>query len=750
MKRMILSFLLPAIICRAGPLDQGPQVSGMHLSPADRMVLQADSRTGHLYQLLRGPRPDAITQVVSMRTGTGGLLELTDPASHVRRGYYVIREVPFSSAGDTDGDGVNDLVELSSATPDNPLNPGRPISLLDGAVMVEDTARFGALSHRDNFPGAPQVREVKFLITGVTGTRWDGKKGPQIHFLNANKHQYHYYFARDVLGYPNSLGTFNNETYWSAGRKQIAGSFIHYEQFQPPGRTPGLYCMEFWPSDSINHTHVRMAWDLVTQAMPWLDAPVAYHPASVTQETLLKNEKALYDASPVRTIASAELFADVAYTQLNPGVGFGRLRIARGTETFTVRDVVVLRTLPNELTHVAGIISSAPQTALSHINLKAKQNGTPNAYVREAELRPDVLALEGKNVRYEVTPSGILLREATEAEVLAHLESLRPATVSYPPRDLTRTTILPLTGITFARNTAFGAKTANVAELRRILPAGTTPGGYGVPFYFYDEFMKYNGFYDIIREMMQTRKWSIPESREELLKGIRAMIKAGTLPPALYNAVSTVQTQMGQIPIRARSSTNNEDLPGFNGAGLYDSYTHHTDEGHLSKSLLQVWASLWNFRAVEEREFYRIDHFSAAMGVLLMPATEDEQANGVAVSKNPIDPNWTGYYVNAQLGEDLVTNPTAGAVPEEFVIAELLGAERYEMQYVSYSNRVPEGTTILTKAQAWLLADRLRTIHSHFLSLYNAWSDPDFAMEIEYKITSAGVLFIKQARPWVE
>ena len=50
-------------------------------------------------------------------------------------------------------------------------------------------------------------------------------------------------------------------------------------------------------------------------------------------------------------------------------------------------------------------------------------------------------------------------------------------------------------------------------------------------------------------------------------------------------------------PLRCRSSTNNEDLPGFSGAGLYDSSTHRPDEGHLSESIKQVYASLWNYRA---------------------------------------------------------------------------------------------------------------------------------------------------------
>ena len=61
--------------------------------------------------------------------------------------------------------------------------------------------------------------------------------------------------------------------------------------------------------------------------------------------------------------------------------------------------------------------------------------------------------------------------------------------------------------------------------------------------------------------------------------------------------------------LRYRSSTNNEDLPNFNGAGLYDSKTQHpeeTEEDGISKSLKQVYASLWNSRAFIERDFHRM------------------------------------------------------------------------------------------------------------------------------------------------
>jgi hypothetical protein len=55
----------------------------------------------------------------------------------------------------------------------------------------------------------------------------------------------------------------------------------------------------------------------------------------------------------------------------------------------------------------------------------------------------------------------------------------------------------------------------------------------------------------------------------------------------------------------------------------------------LDEGLKIVWASLWDFGAFEEREYYQIDHSDIAMGVLVSTQYEDEQANGVAFTGNP-------------------------------------------------------------------------------------------------------------------
>jgi len=138
------------------------------------------------------------------------------------------------------------------------------------------------------------------------------------------------------------------------------------------------------------------------------------------------------------------------------------------------------------------------------------------------------------------------------------------------------------------------------------------------------------------------------------------------------------------------------------------------------------------------------------MGILVHPNYDDEAANGVAVSDDivyevtGVNPGRT-YYINVQVGEDLVTNPNDESIPEELLLNSVLPLND---RLINSSNRT-NGEILLTSEFKTDLRDYMNRIHNGFRELYAVEAGQQFAMEIEFKITYDGVLAIKQARPWV-
>jgi pyruvate, water dikinase len=656
-------------------------------------------------------------------------------------------QAPCDGPGQAPPDGPGQT-PVPEPDPD-PVDPGArpPVDPEGGRDRLLDRAAFDALARRDDVPGALGVREVKFLATGVDAE-------PTFWFIDTTRYQYHFDFARDALGVGLSLAEFNRRTYFSDRRSFMAGSLLAHDAFHDADGTTGLYTLEFFPTDPVSIPHVALAWRLVLAGMPWARSRLAYHPAGQVQQQIVAADPAALPAQGVRVIDTQALFSQVRYSPLNLGEGYGTLRVVDPADRRppTVRDVVIFKAIPNDLAHVAGVLTEQPQTPLSHINLKAKQNDTPNAYLRDAASDPRVVPLLGREVFFAVRPDDIELRAATPAEVQAHLDAIRPKDPQTPRRDLSRTTIVPLARLGHGDLVAFGAKVANVAELRKFLPDAVVPDGFGVPFWFYDVFMTHTGLYTRAREVLADADFQAdPAVREEALAKLRKKIEKAEVPAELADALHAMHQALPPgTNARCRSSTNNEDLEGFNGAGLYDSYTHRADEGHITKTIKQVWASLWSFRAFEEREFYRIDHFVSAMGVLVHPNFDDERVNGVAVTKNLYDPQWEGIYINVQVGEALVTNPDPNATPDEILVQRLPPDYVLEVLHIRHSSLVAPGATVMTRDELEGLVTRLEEVQRHFAPLYGHQPGDGFAMDVEFKIDVRGDLVIKQARPWVE
>lgn len=612
----------------------------------------------------------------------------------------------------------------------------------DGAATIPDRETFDELSYegdqvmRDtNLRG---VQFVKFIISEV------GTDAPKIYFQNTKKYRAHPQFMRAV-GVIGGGGP--------GGGGLLRGAIVYRPLLTSPSGQPGLYTFEFQPRDSFPFETIRLSMELLEAHSALMAGNLAYHarPGAVAR---YEQEREQYENAGLPVFTEDELFSDIAYLPLNLAEGFGRLRLMSLDERPGPRDIVLYKSLPNEMPRVAGIITAVRQTPLSHVNLRAVQDAVPNAYIRGAAEDARIAGLIGKYVRYKVEAGGYEIREAAIAEVERHFRDLRPSEPQAPARDLSVRNIRPLSEIGFEDSANVGVKAANVATLGTLgFPSGTVPEGFAVPFHFYDEFMRFNNLYTEVSAMLEEPRFSTDtDERESRLKDFRRRVREGAMPDWMAAALSELQGRFPETqPIRLRSSTNNEDLPGFSGAGLYDSYTHHPDEGHIAKSVKQVYASLWNFRAFEEREFYRIDHLAAAMGVLVHPNYSDERANGVAVSEDIV--YQTGgagrplnYYVNTQVGEDLVTNPEGESIPEEVLLASSGPAGD---QHIRSSNRAPEGEALLSVAHRNELRSYLQTIHNRFGELYGVSPNERFAMEIEFKVTAEGQLAVKQARPWV-
>jgi hypothetical protein len=104
-----------------------------------------------------------------------------------------------------------------------------------------------------------------------------------------------------------------------------------------------------------------------------------------------------------------------------------------------------------------------------------------------------------------------------------------------------------------------------------------------------------------------------------------------------------------------RSSTNAEDIDGFNAAGLYDSVVLGDKEltkERVASAIKAVWASIWNTRAFLERVVFGISSAHVAMCVLVQPHYADSSlaANGVAATANPFSKDKYGVYITSYPG----------------------------------------------------------------------------------------------------
>lgn len=728
-----ITLALACIISACSYCSAQVEIDNYSVSPTGQVQLSIQGESDKYY-MLHAQHSPSFEWATSMTIGVDGTMVISEPNGAYPLENYTVTEHDIADPDDYDEDGIDDITEFNNMPTDAPINYAYSVDFVDGATSVPNAQTFLELATINNVGWAPFLDGQLYVKFGILDRDTDE---PKVYFINSNTYTIHASFF-------NGIGA-------TVTGDDSSGEIVFNANDILPNGVIGSYSFNFSFGSAYDFEDTQRTYELLAANMPFLQNNMNHFIGAGAENNYLDNYADQYDDSTFDVVLESDVFAEINYIPFHEAEGYGFFRHMTFDETPGSRDVVLYDALPNSLPRVGGIITSVVQTPLSHVNLRAIQDNVPNAYIADPLSIDSIANLLGGYVYYKVENETFQFREATLEEVDAWYEDIRPTEPQIPIRDLSIQEILPLDEIEFEMSAAFGAKCSNVATMRTFdMPDGTIPDGFGIPFYFYDEFMQYNGFYEEAQVMIDNEPFQVDiEFRDERLADFRNDIRDAPMPQWMMDELQAMHEDFPEgTNVRCRSSTNNEDLPGFSGAGLYTSKTQYPEEGHISKSIKQVYASMWNFRAYEERDFYRVDHFMAAMGLLCHPNFQEEHSNGVGISIDPIYETEDTYYLNTQIGEDLITNPDPNSVPEEILLYQD-PEEAGGYLVLSLSNLANPGELVMDIEYLNQMRDNLTEIHNEFAILYGVEGIDGFGMDIEYKVTAEEQLAIKQARPWV-
>jgi len=605
---------------------------------------------------------------------------------------------------------------------------------VDGKADSEQLLAYKRITTEAQFKGMAlanggvviQGPSLKFLIDNRTPS------SPVVYFQNAQFKQngqtpmsarYHYYFGDEVLpNFAETLESFNDSTYSTNTKRYVAGTVQTYRV--DPNGAP-LYGFQFYPEDVASEKTILSAMQALKRAFQIPNAKLAFVATGPQQTTNSSAVKSGMQSLRMEITSVDKILGSLKYLPLNMGEAWGYLRIFPANhEDLTPLDIAVLEDLPLDLAVVAGTMTKAYQDASSHVNLKSKERGTPNAVLRDASPTHSKLApFANKPVHLVVKPDGFVIEATTEAIVKQKFEERTnkpwiPVDYVSQSQPFAFSQMCPSAAADcIKQQKVFGSKAANLAMLShkqflgRATDAGTpsqragydlAPPGVGVPIQFYFDFINYSANSTLrtkLNALIAAEKAGTlsPAMRRTMAEEVRAEFMKATMPPTILSAVRTklTSTIAGADRIKIRSSANAEDLANFDGAGLHDSFSArltNTDNADgsclvqqdpdsvetklevqpktLNCALKGVWASLWNKRAIEERSFARLDHATVGMGIGIVERYDDDAdivANSVLVTRVIGNEGLYGYSFSTQVGNNLVTNPTPGTYSENVI-----------------------------------------------------------------------------------
>jgi pyruvate, water dikinase len=629
----------------------------------------------------------------------------------------------------------------------------------DFLSKLEGKADFDLLKGKPLNEKYGQVESIKVVLDLRTDL---------LYFVLSERFEWHYDFCRARLGFWQSNYLYNEANYSDSPNRRYALANINHLV------AADRWSLEFSSADQIPAAMALKLYERVRDSS-FIGDRLAIFVNTPRLATAFASPASRAGAA---IITPDEVYAGLKYQALNCKVGYGYLRRlpvdSLETQPPGPTDIVVLDGPALDIPAVAGLLSPEFQTPLSHLNMLCKNRGTPFLAQKDIWNDPLILAWENALVRLEVFQDSFRIQACNLADAERFCASRRPAQVQTLKLNSKIAELQPLHKLGLHSVKWVGGKASNFAVLSRLAAASqgkwrVPEGGFAIPFYWYCQHLRTSGALAAIESLLADPAAMADTKRlRKRLLGIQQTIETHPVDPQLIKLVGEmVQATSPTMRMRFRSSTNAEDIEGFNGAGLYDSKTGVVGDTAkpIDDAIRQVWGSLWNYRAFQEREYYRIDHRRCAMGLLVHRSFPEESANGVAITKNMYRPDYYGFVINVQAGEVSVVSPPPGVICDQIICYSDSDLDFYHdkriVEYISQSS-LTAGKHVLTDAQIVLLTEQLAEIKKAYYSLTQfkiphipGESDEDgsrynrYALDIEFKFDGASnTLYIKQVRPF--
>jgi pyruvate,water dikinase len=326
--------------------------------------------------------------------------------------------------------------------------------------------------------------------------------------------------------------------------------------------------------------------------------------------------------------------------------------------------------------------------------------------------------------------------------------------------------VIPFERLSMRDVDTVGGKNASLGEMIGALArlGVRVPGGFATTSHAYREFLAQGGLAERIRTELAAL--DVDDVVQLAASGarIRQWVLATPFSAAFAAAVRAELERMsaaGEAAVAVRSSATAEDLPEASFAGQQESFLNVRGEAAVLEAMHQVFASLFNDRAISYRVHQGFDHAAVALsaGVQYM-VRSDLGASGVMFTLDTDSGFRDVVFITAAwgLGETVVQ----GAVnPDEFyvykpslragkyaIVRRNLGGKAVKMVFAPAGSAARVATVEVAEAdrQRFCLTDAdLETLARQALVIEQHYGRP---MDIEWgKDGASGEIFILQARP---